>query len=67
MGIFGFLTKKEAKNELEGLDRAQRMLDERFQAHQISNEAYMKQCQIFAERREKYEKKLGVSKYDKYN
>lgn len=67
MGLFGFLTKEEAKNELEGLDRAQRMLDERYAQHQISNEAYMKQCQIFAERREKYEKKLGVSKYDKYN
>lgn len=67
MGLFGFLTKTEAKNELESLDRAQRMLDERYAQHQMSQEAYMKQCQIFAERREKYEKKLGVSKYDKYN
>ena len=67
MGIFCFLTKEEDKNELEGLDREQRMLDERYQAHQMTDEAYMKQCQIFAERREKYEKKLGVSKYDKYN
>lgn len=67
MGLFGILTKQEAKNELEALDRAQRMLDERYQAHQMTQEAYMKQCAIFGQRREKYEKKLGVSKYDKYN
>lgn len=56
--------RKDPKTELEGLDRAQQILDERYQRHQVPEEVYRKQCLEFQKRREKYEKKLGKSKYD---
>lgn len=56
--------RKDPKTELEGLDRAQQILDERYQKHQVPEEVYRKQCLEFQKRREKYEKKLGKSKYD---
>ena len=52
-----FLDRKDPKTELEGLDRAQKILDERYQRHQVPEEVYRRQ-------REKYEKKLGKKKYD---
>ena len=56
--------RKDPKTELEGLDRAQQILDERYQRHQVPEEVYRKQCLEFQKRREKYEKKLGKKKYD---
>lgn len=53
-----FLDRKDPKTELEGLDRAQRILDERYQRKQVSDEVYQKQSLEFHKRREKYEKKL---------
>ena len=62
---FNFLfMRKDPKTELEGLDRAQQILDERYQRHQVPEEVYRKQCLEFQKRREKYEKKLGKKKYD---
>ena len=54
-----FLDRKDPKTELEGLDRAQKILDERYQRHQVPEEVYRRQCLEFQKRREKYEKKLG--------
>lgn len=59
-----FLDRKDPKTELEGLDRAQKILDERYNCHQVPAEVYRKQCLEFQKRREKYEKKLGNKKYD---
>ena len=62
---FNFLfMRKDPKTELEGLDRAQQILDVRYQRHQVPEEVYRKQCLEFQKRREKYEKKLGKKKYD---
>lgn len=53
-----FLDRKDPKTELEGLERAQKILDERYQKGQIMDAVYQKQCLEFLKRREKYEKKL---------
>ena len=57
MGLFNFLDRKDPKNELEGLERAQKLLDERYEKKLITPEAYQKQCIEFGKRREKYRKK----------
>ena len=62
-----FMKKENPKTILEGLDRAQEMLDQRLEAKLITPEMYQKQSMEFRKKREKYEKKLGISKYDKYN
>lgn len=59
-----FLDRKDPKTELEGLERAQKILDERYQKGQVMDVVYQKQCLEFQKRREKYEKKLKKS--DKY-
>ena len=56
-----FLDRKDPKTELEGLERAQRILDERYQKGQVMDIVYQKQCLEFQKRREKYEKKLTKS------
>ena len=53
-----FLDRKDPKTELEGLDRAQKILDERYQKGQVMDSVYLKQCLEFQKQREKYEKKL---------
>ena len=53
-----FLDRKNPKNELEGLERAQKILDDRYQKGQVMDVVYQKQCLEFQKRREKYEKKL---------
>ncbi len=60
-----FLDRKDPKTELEGLERAQRILDERYQRKQVSDEIYRKQSLEFQKRREQYEKKL--KKQGKFN
>lgn len=67
MGLFKLFDRKDPKTELEGLKRAQAMLDERFQRKEVSNEIYQKQSLAFRERIEKCEKKMGIDKYDQYN
>ncbi|MBE6147084.1 MAG: hypothetical protein E7168_01970 [Firmicutes bacterium] len=53
-----FLDRKDPKSELEGIERAQKILDERYERHQVPEEVYRKQCMVFMERRQKYEEKL---------
>lgn len=67
MGLFKLFDRKDPKTELDGLKRAQAMLDERFRRKEVSNEVYQKQSLVFRERIEKCEKKMGISKYDQYN
>ena len=56
-----FFDRKDPKTELEGLEKAQKILDERYERKQIPDEAYRRQCLVFQQRREKYEKKLKKS------
>lgn len=56
-----FLDRKDPKTELEGLERAQKILDERYQKGQVMDVVYQKQCLEFQKRRKKYEKKLKKS------
>lgn len=56
MGIF--FDRKDPKTELEGLEKAQKILDERLEKKQVSLEYYQKQSLEFLRQREKYEKKL---------
>ena len=57
--MFDFLfMRKDPKNELEGLQRAQKILDERYERGQVLPEVYAKQSMIFREKIEKIEKKL---------
>lgn len=56
-----FLDRKDPKTELEGLDRAQKILDERYEKKQVSSEVYQKQSLAFLKQREKCEKKLKKS------
>ena len=56
-----FLDRKDPKTELEGLERAQKILDERYQKGQVMDVVYQKQCLEFQKRREKDEKKLKKS------
>ena len=65
MGFF-FLDRKDPKTELEGIERGQRLLNERFERKQVSKEVYLKQCENFRKQREKYEKKLSKSQKDTY-
>lgn len=58
MGLFNF-KKQNPKTVIEGLDRAQKFLDERFEKKQVSIEYYQKQSMEFRKKREKYEKKLN--------
>ena len=53
-----FLDRKDPNSELEGIERAQKILDERYERHQVPEEVYRKQCMVFMERRQKYEEKL---------
>ncbi len=52
-----FYKKEAPKNLLEGLDRAQEMLDERLKNKQITLDQYKRQCLEFAKKRAKYQKK----------
>ncbi len=58
MGLFNF-KRENPKTVLEGLDRAQKLLDERLEKKQVSLEFYQKQSLEFRKKREKYEKKLN--------
>lgn len=53
-----FLDRKDPKTELEGLERAQKILDERYQRGQVMDSVYQKQSLEFHKKREKCEKKL---------
>lgn len=55
----GFLFKKEdPKKLLEGLDRAQAILEDRYKKKQVNDEFYFKQMAEFNKQREKYQKQV---------
>ena len=57
--MFDFLfMRKDPKTELEGLERAQKILDDRYNKGQILPEVYMKQSLEFQKRREACEKRM---------
>lgn len=53
-----FKPKQDPQTLLEGLDQAQKLLDERYEKKQITIETYKKQALEFGKRREKYQKML---------
>lgn len=53
-----FFKPKDPKTELEGLDRALEILQDRYDKKAISLDVFSKQCQEIAKKREKYQKKL---------
>lgn len=63
-----FLFKKEnkcdAKTALESLEKAQKVLDERFEKGQVPVNVYQKQCEEFGKRREKLRKILGEEYFE---
>ena len=53
-----FFDRHDPKTELEGLERAQKILDERYEKGQVLPAVYMKQSAEFGKRKEKYIAKL---------
>lgn len=53
-----FFQPKNPKNELESLDRALEILQDRYAKKAISIEEFSKNCEEIAKKREKYQKKL---------
>ena len=53
-----FFQNKDPKTELEGLDRALEILQDRYDKKAISLDDFSRQCQEIAKKREKYQKKL---------
>jgi len=58
-----FKEKKDPQILLEGLDNAQKLLDERYEKKQISLETYKIKSQEFGKQREKYQKMLDKKKH----
>lgn len=63
-----FLFKKESKTDakaaLESLEKAQKVLDERFEKGQVPVNVYQKQCEEFGKRRDKLRKILGEEYFE---
>ena len=53
-----FFKPKDPKTELEGLDIALEILQDRYDKKAISLDDFSRQCQEIAKKREKYQKKL---------
>lgn len=58
--------KEDPKTMIEGIDRALKLLEDRYNKKQITYDVFIKQSQEFNKRREKYLKKMGKDKYDVY-
>ncbi len=61
-----FFKPLDPKNELDSLDRALEILQDRYDKKVITIEQFSKECMVIAKKREKLEKKLkkqGNSKY----
>lgn len=54
-----FFKKEDPKILLEGLDKAQKLLDERYEKKMITVEMYQRQCAEFGKKREEYIKKIN--------
>ncbi len=61
-----FFKPKDPKTELEGLDRALEILQDRYEKKTISLDEFSRQCQEIAKKREKYQKKLDKLERNKY-
>lgn len=57
---------KDPKTELEGLDKALEILQERYNRKAITIEQFSKQCQDIAKKRSKYKKKLEKQERNSY-
>lgn len=64
MFLFKKESKTDAKNALESLERAQKVLDERFEKGQVPVNVYQKQCEEFGKRRDKLRKILGEEYFE---
>ena len=53
-----FFQRKDPKTELEGLDIALEILQDRYDKKVITIEVFSKQCQEIAKKRAKYKKQL---------
>jgi len=67
MFLFKKESKTDAKNALESLEKAQKVLDERFEKGQMPANVYQKQCLEFGKRREKLRKILGEEYFEVSN
>lgn len=61
-----FFQNKNPKTELEGLDRALEILQDRYDKKVITIEQFSKQCQEIAKKRQKYQKKLEKQERNSY-
>lgn len=61
-----FFQPKDPKNELEGLDRALEILQDRYEKKAITIEQFSKECQAIAKKREKYQKKIDKKEREMY-
>ena len=61
-----FFTRKDPKNELEGLDRALEILQDRYEKKVISLDVFSRQCQEIAKKRLKYQKQIDKKNRGKY-
>lgn len=53
-----FFQPKNPKTELDSLDRALEILQDRYEKKVITLEQFSKECQIIGKKREKYQKML---------
>ena len=61
-----FFKNKDPKTELEGLDRALEILQDRYEKKAITIEEFTKQCEVIAKKREKYQKALAKKERKQY-
>ncbi len=61
-----FFQNKDPKTELEGLDRALEILQDRYDKKAISIEVFSKKCEEIAKKRAKYQKKLRKQERNSY-
>lgn len=57
-------SKEKAKQALKNLEKAQKLLDDRFEKGQMESSVYYKQCQEFGKKREYFRKILGEDIFD---
>ena len=61
-----FFQNKDPKTELEGLDRALEILQDRYEKKAITIEEFTKQCEVIAKKRKKYQKALAKKERKQY-
>lgn len=61
-----FFQPKNPKTELDSLDRALEILQDRYEKKVITLEQFSKECQEIGKKREKYQKKLEKQERKSY-